>query len=619
MDILDNIDQNDYFSSIDRHFARFMTELSPQKDPVIGLSAALVSRNNREGDVCIDLASFSGSIIGSEKQGQHTLTCPDLSTWQEHLRKSDLVGKPGEYYPLIRDDVDRLYLYRYWEYEKKLIDLIRSRAHDDAGEVDLEKLRQHLGTYFPETGKPGLDWQKLAAAVVVLKRFCVISGGPGTGKTYAIARILATLIEQHHPDVLRIYLTAPTGKAAARLAESIGNAKKALSCDPRTLEAIPDVSSTIHRMLKSVKGSPYFYHNIENPLPADVVVVDEASMVDLPLMSKLIQALPDTSKLILIGDRHQLASVQAGSVLGDICGDKIDNGISGAFARTLAAVMNCHPGQLIRSPRSKTDIQDSLVYFTRSYRFEKESGIHVLSRAVNEGAVDDALDILGQGRYPEVRWYPLSSHMEHHDLLSKIIHEHYDRLCNLNDPQEALDELNRFRILCAVNQGSLGVDILNAKAAAVRTTQEKNRVGEGFSLEWYHGRPVLITENNHSLGLYNGDVGIAMVQETARDKACHVYFQGGPAGTLQRFSPSRLPRHQDVYAMTIHKSQGSEFEGVLLVLPEKESPLLTRELLYTGITRAKRNLSILASESVIRYAISRRIVRASGLRDALWS
>lgn len=618
MDILKKIDRSDYFSSIDRHFAHFMTELSPYSDPVIGLSAALVSRNNREGDVCIDLSFFAGRAIGSGKQGEQPLTCPKLAIWKEHLRKSDLVGKPGEYTPLIRDDENRLYLYRYWEYEKKLIDLIRSRTLGDVGRVDFDTLKQHLDAFFPEADTPAIDWQKLAAAVVVLKRFCVISGGPGTGKTFAIARILATLIEQHHPGKLRIYLTAPTGKAAARLAESIRSAKGSLTCDPGTLEAIPHVSSTLHRMLKPVKGSPYFFYNRENPLPADVVVVDEASMVDLPLMSKLMQALPEASRLILIGDRHQLASVQAGSVLGDICGDKIDNGFSASFARTLAGVVSCHSGQLTRSGKGTSDIQDNMVYFTKSYRFAKESGISKLSRAVNEGDVDHVLDILRQGRSSKVRWYPLSSHLDHHNLLSKNIHEHYDRLCGADDPRKALDGLDRFRILCAVNQGDLGVDTLNAKAAGILTAREKNRTFKGLESKWYHGRPILITENDPDLGLFNGDVGIAMTLERTHDTACQVYFRGATAGTLQRISPSRLPRHQDVYAMTIHKSQGSEFESVLLVLPERDSPLLTRELLYTGITRAKRNLSILASESAIRNAVSRRIERTSGLREALW-
>ena len=618
MDILTQIDQSDYFSSIDRHFARFITELSPQNNPVIGLSAALVSRNNREGDVCIDLVSFAGLTLGSEAEEEQALTCPALSIWREHLRESDLVGKPGEYYPLIWDDADRLYLYRYWEYEKKLIDLIKSRTLNDVGEIDSGKLKRHLDTFFPDTGDPGIDWQKLAAAVAVLKRFCVISGGPGTGKTYAIARILATLIEQHDAEGLRIYLTAPTGKAAARMAESIGSAKRALTCGPKTLEIIPDVSSTIHRMLKPVKGSPYFIYNRENPLPADVVVVDEASMVDLPLMSKLIQALPENSRLILIGDRHQLASVQAGSVLGDICGDNIDNGFSTAFSRTLAAVVDCNPEQLARPHKEKTGIQDSMVYFTRSYRFEKESGINVLSRAVNEGSSEDVLDLLRQGRYPEVNWYPLSSQVDPHKMMSKFIHAHYSRLSSMDDPQEALDELDHFRILCAVNQGILGVDTINAKTSAVLATNKIKQFIGGFGSEWYHGRPILITANDYTLGLFNGDVGIAMVRETENEEACHVHFRRGSTRDLQRFAPSRLPRHQEVYAMTIHKSQGSEFDEVLLVLPEKDNPLLTRELLYTGITRARRKLSILASESVIRSAVSRRIERASGLRDALW-
>ncbi|MDX2447674.1 MAG: exodeoxyribonuclease V subunit alpha [Desulfobacterales bacterium] len=618
MDLLTKIDEIDYFSSIDRHFARFMTALSTQADPVIGLSAALVSRNNREGDVCIDLSSFAGLTIGLETDALQTLTCPELSNWREHLRKSDLVGGPGEYYPLIRDDADRLYLYRYWEYEKKLIDLIHARNRSDVGGIEPEKLKRHLDIFFPEAENAEIDWQKLAAAVVLLKRFCVISGGPGTGKTYAIARILATLIEQHGTEGLRIYLAAPTGKAAARLAESIGKAKRTLACDARTLEAIPDVSSTIHRMLRPVKDSPYFTYNGKNPLPADVVVVDEASMVDLPLMSKLIQALPEKARLILIGDRHQLASVQAGSVLGDICGDKIDNGFSRTFARTLANSVNCNPEQLTGPRKEKSDIQDSMVYFTRSYRFEKESGIDILSRAVNAGAVDDALNILRQDCYPELSWFPLYSRVDHQKLLSKRIHEHYGRLCHEKDPQEALDKLNRFRILCAVNHGGMGVDNLNARATAGLAGKENIRPPGGFKSEWYHGRPVLITANDYNLGLFIGDVGIAMFFETANEKTCHVYFQSGHAGTLQRFTPSRLPRHQDVYAMTIHKSQGSEFDEVLLVLPEKDNPVLTRELLYTGITRARRKLSILASESVIRSAVSKQIERTSGLRDALW-
>ncbi|MBW2513983.1 MAG: hypothetical protein JRE21_05375, partial [Deltaproteobacteria bacterium] len=177
MDLRTKIDQSEYFSSIDRHFAHFMTELSPYSDPVIGLSAALVSRNNREGDVCIDLSFFAGRAIGSGKQGEQPLTCPKLAIWKEHLRKSDLVGKPGEYTPLIRDDENRLYLYRYWEYEKKLIDLIRSRTLGDVGRVDFDTLKQHLDAFFPEADTPATDWQQLAAAVVVLKRFCVISGG----------------------------------------------------------------------------------------------------------------------------------------------------------------------------------------------------------------------------------------------------------------------------------------------------------------------------------------------------------------------------------------------------------------------------------------------------------
>ena len=380
-DAIKSLVQKGLLSEIDIHFAKFISGFSIPEDPDIFLAAAMVSHATGNGDICLNLEAAAGNSLTDRPQDREGIQCPELEFWLKKLKAHQTVGSPGQFRPLILDEKNRLYLYRYWEYEKRLTDLIRSRTRNDAAKIDTGKLKGHLDALFPETGDPGMDWQKLAAAVAVMKRFCVISGGPGTGKTHAIARILAALIRQHHPDGLRIRLAAPTGKAAARLAESIGHAKRVLVRDSRILEAIPDTGSTIHRLLKPVKDSSYFTYNRDNPLPADVVVVDEVSMVDLPLMSKLIQALPEASRLILIGDRHQLASVQAGSVLGDICGGKIGNDFSESFARVLAPVMGGNPKQLSGPDEEKSGIRDCIVYFTRSYRFEKESGIDLLSRA----------------------------------------------------------------------------------------------------------------------------------------------------------------------------------------------------------------------------------------------
>ncbi len=616
MDILKQLEKSDQFASIDHHFAAFIIEMSAQTDPILALSAALASRSNREGDVCIDLTQLAGDPDESIAGAGDGLPYPDIRKWRHCLQASPVVGKPGDYTPLILDNKDRLYLHRYWEYEKYLIEAIQAKSRADINGVDDAVLRRDLSDIFPETHESDVDWQKIAAAVAAVKRFCVISGGPGTGKTYAIARILATLIKQAQPTVLRINLTAPTGKAAARLAESVQAAKSSLGLDPRILASIPETGSTIHRLLKPIKGSPYFRYNSENPLPADVVIVDEASMVDLPLMSKLMQALSDDTRIILMGDRHQLASVEAGSILGDICGRKIENGYSPKFVGRLASVTEVSKDAVLNPAADASAIFDNLVYFTRNYRFEGGSGISRLSQAVNAGRADEVMHILKNGRFRELTWYPLEiSHA--HTLLRHQIQAYYGRLQGLEDPSEGLAVLNRFRILCAVNQGPLGVNVLND--LAMQTVLKTNR-GDGISKvqAWYHGRPVLITANDYELSLFNGEVGFAARTERTGQSRLQIYFAQGPSGELRCFSPARLPSHQSVYAMTVHKSQGSEFDDVLLVLPELDTPLLTRELLYTGITRTRRNLSILASESVIRSAVSRRIERTSGLRDALW-
>ena len=319
-----NLYNNGKFTKEDIHFANFIAHLCKEDDPEIILGAALVSNATGQGDICLDLESVSGKQLIEGQNDDIPVILPKLDEWLEKIRKSPVVGKPGDFCPLILDKNNRLYLYRYWEYEHILSESIKTRIKEDVKKINTALLQDSLKRFFPKESEPqnsrnDINWQKVASITAAIKKFCVISGGPGTGKTYTVAKILSILLEQEPSEKLRIFLCAPTGKAAAKLSESIKKTKEELNCSDAVKRAIPLETYTIHRMLQAIPGSPYFRYNSENLLPADVVIVDEASMVDLALMSKMISSIPLTSRLILMGDRNQLASVESGSVLGDIC------------------------------------------------------------------------------------------------------------------------------------------------------------------------------------------------------------------------------------------------------------------------------------------------------------
>ena len=598
---------------IDFHFARFISGLCPHDDPDIFMGAALVSNAAGNGDIYLDLALSAGKPLGESLGAESRLRCPELNAWTEKLHASPVVGSPGELRPLILDKKNRLYLYRYWDYEKKLADRILKRAQEHIGVIDESLLRNSLQRLFPEVSDNGIDWQKVAALAAILKKFCLISGGPGTGKTFTVANILALLFEQAGDGRLEILLAAPTGKAAARLSESIRTAKKTLNCRKDIIDAIPSESYTIHRLLKTIPGSPYFIHNSENRLPADVLVVDEASMIDLALMSKLLEAIPATARLILIGDKDQLASVEAGSVLGDICDRNRVHGFSERFCKRLEKITGKEFNVGIEHDNLKNGLQDCIVVLKKSFRFTDSSTIGQLSRSVNRGDVEKVLDVLKTSPIP-INWIETQGRKDLFQALAKKIIQGYAEYLKTTDPQTALERFNRFKILCAVNIGPFGVNAVNMLA-------EKALSREGLiqpEQDWYMGRPVLITRNDYNLGLFNGDMGLTLPAPDSDNKDLYVYFPGS-SGQLRRFLPQRLPEHATVFAMTVHKSQGSEFDDVLLILPEKDYPVLTRELIYTAITRARQNISIWGIEEVVRAAVLRKIERTSGLRDALWA
>jgi len=604
---LDSLQRSGFFSPLDLHFAKFMAKVSKAPSQELVLAAALVSRMTREGHICLDLSS-QVPLRASETGG--SVVFPEAGKWGKKLRRSGVVGEPGEQRPLILDPKDRLYLYRYWEYQEELAKGIRNRITRESHVLLMRSLRERLNRIFPGQDEAGIDWQKLAAFAAARSKFSVITGGPGTGKTTTVTKILALLLEmeQDRPQGLRTALVSPTGKGAARLQEAMKKAKEDLACEQRVKALIPDEASTIHRLLGPVKDSPYFRFNALNHLPVDTVVVDEASMVDLALMSKLVQALPPQARFILLGDKDQLSSVQAGAVLGDIC----DTGQFHPFSKTFCAEIQKTTGYEIKGAKAAPEMSDSIVQLIRSYRFGDDSGIASASRSVNEGNADAALKILQNARHRDLRWSPLPSPKSLPRALKDRGLEEFHYLFQVSDPLKAFEQLDRFRILCALRQGPFGVNAVNLLVEHLLRGQKLIR-GEG---KWYRGRPVLITQNDYNLRLYNGDIGIAL-PDPAADGALRVFFQT-PDGALRALHPVRLPEHETVYALTVHKSQGSEFSRLLLILPDQDSPVLTRELIYTGITRARDGVEVWGHENVFREAVGRRTTRVSGLRDALW-
>jgi len=584
---------------LDAHLARLLTRLNGDADPLLGLAARLVCSATSQGHICVSLADAAG---GPE-------SAPPLSVWCEALRRHPVVGRPGDYAPLILDEADRLYLYRYWAYEHDLALDLQARVADDPADVDLRRLRAGLDRLFPAAADAA-DRQRVAAAVAALKRFTVISGGPGTGKTTTVVRILALLLEQA-ASPLRIALAAPTGKAAARMQEAIRASRETLPVDPRVRDAIPVEATTIHRLLGVRPGSVTFRRDRDDPLPVDVLVVDEASMVDLALMAKLVRAVPRAARLILLGDKEQLASVEAGAVLGDICGDS--PGFSPGFGRRVIEATGQDLADLTgAAPHDGgAPIRDAVVQLTRSYRFGRDSGIGRLARRVNQGDGPGALDLLTGGACADIAWRSLESPRDLPPRLAEVAAPLGAYLA-ARTPEAALAALDQFRVLSAHRAGPYGVDALNEHIAACLEAR-----GALHSRNpWYHGRPVLITANDYNLQLFNGDLGIAL-RDAAADGKLRVFFRAAD-GRPRGLPPARLPEHETAFATTVHKSQGSEADEIVLILPGQASPVMTRELVYTAVTRARTRVELWGTRAVFEAALGRRLARSSGLRDALW-
>ncbi len=598
------------FSDLDVHFTKLMFSLSDSMDEESLLGVVLASHFTTQGSSCVDLSVLADQSFPLQSDSDiEAIPCPILSQWHSSLRKCCVVGSPPNYTPLILNG-DRLYLYRYFEYEQQLAAQIRHRCRQQCREVHPDILEEGLSRLFPFQQGISTDQQKIAARNAVLRHVCIISGGPGSGKTSTVIKILALLLEQNKN--LNIALAAPTGKAAVRLQEAITQILPHLNCASSIKEVIPQETYTIHRLLGSRPNSPYFRSHAGNLLPYDVVVVDEASMVDLALMTKLAMALSKSARWILLGDKDQLASVEAGTVLGDICEAGMGENIKNDHSHSPNSHSAQSPINLLdnEAPRSQS-LTDSIVLLDKSYRFGENSGIWKLAQAVRQGESENALRILNSESYPDVNWQDLGlSEGLPSSLISEIVVS-FSRCLEEKLPDRVLQLFEKYRVLCATRRGPYGVEAINR-----RIREELNKKGLiRTQSRWYHGNPIMITRNDYTLNLFNGDIGIIL-----RNPASHNELQAffpSREGEIRSFFPNRLPAHETVYAMTIHKSQGSEFDNVLILLPHQFSPLLSRELVYTGITRAKQRVSIWGNEPVFSMAIHEKISRSSGLREQL--
>jgi exodeoxyribonuclease V alpha subunit len=633
--------------------------INVQDEPHLKLYAYLIIKLSQalsRGEVCIELSQLydmpqKTGVVTAKVQVYlhrfftiHVIDVAGDSNHLEHLSRQnpyDLVVN----YPLVVMQ-GRLYFSRYWFYQQQVFYSISARLTEQKTTVNNE-LSATLQVLFPETDTARPNWQMLAAANACLNRFSVITGGPGTGKTTTVTRLLAALISQQ-PN-LRIALAAPTGKAAARLIESILAAKAKLAQTFPLAEKIPITSFTLHRLL-GWRPSGYSYHH-KKTLPYDLVIIDEASMVDLPMMSQLMEALGENTRLILLGDKDQLASVEAGSVLGDLCDSGVmvngyhAHGLEGERAKQLETLCGFPQDYLTPYVDANAPLMaNSLTQLRVSHRFTSDSGIGKLATALNAGQLRQVQQSFQQ--YEDINFYanlaaPYSKETANetrdaeYAWQQQVIngYSHYLNAIEQNaSPYDVLQLFNEFQLLCALRQGSSGLHALNERVQKLLQSRGLLSIdSSAASMEqnrWYVGRPVMISRNDYELNLFNGDIGIAMMvagqygrQEL---RVCFVAADSSAKpdvsiSNVRQLLPTRLPDHETAFAMTVHKSQGSEFSDVALVLPEKHSPVISRELIYTAITRAKKSFSLYANDEVLAAGVNSQIERASGLRDLLFT
>ncbi|WP_312770320.1 exodeoxyribonuclease V subunit alpha [Pseudoxanthomonas mexicana] len=610
MSLLDALHKGGHLRTLDHALAQSLRRLDRDTPDAVLAAAALASLAVAKGHAGVRLGAVD-ALVEAE------IAWPDADAWTRQLAASRWVDTPDDatavadpHAPLVLEG-GLLYLRRYREYERALALGLQRIATQPVPEAGIEPLALLFGRLFPQATHD--DRQARAAALALRHALLLVTGGPGTGKTTTTARLLVLLVAQalHAGRASpRIALAAPTGRAAERMAESVRQAVQALAAmgvDADLLAALPTSGTTLHRMLGTIPDSPRFRHDGDNPLPFDVVVVDEASMIDLPLMAKLVDAVASGTRLVLLGDPDQLPSVEAGDVLAAILGaagegDAMERGDADVLRPLLGDADNT---SVLAQEGGEARFPGIRVHLQRGWRQSEALDLAPLAAAVREGDADAALAQLRAGTLSNVHFHegladPLE--LQRDDLLA-----HFRALGHTATPADALAQSTRLRLLTAVREGPQGARTLNARIERLLAEGGgSGRAPQGH----FQGQLLIVTENSYRHRLFNGDIGVCM-----RDAAGTLvaWFPGDDAGHPRAFHPAALPAHESAFAMTVHKAQGSEFDTVWLLLPARGNRVLSRELVYTGITRARRALHVAGSEAVIREALARHAGRWSGL------
>jgi exodeoxyribonuclease V alpha subunit len=560
-------------------FAAYIERVDDSDDQLIALIAGLLSEAVSQGHVCVNLNN-----IADINDDLKALIPAQPGECIERLKRSNVVGEAGDYRPMIVDNAGLLYLYRHWQDEQTVADAIKQRSQ--VVQIDDEAQLKNDFVDWPTTIE-GVDWQKVAVLMALKRQFCVISGGPGTGKTTVVLRLLQSLQKQQQN--CRIALAAPTGKAAARLQQATSQSGEAV------IQA-----KTLHRLLGITSDNDQGRFNQDKTLPYDIIIVDEASMIDISLMAKLFQAMSAKTRLVLLGDSQQLASVESGAVLANLCQQEMQFGDD--FIEKAQSLIGADLSEF-KSQDNTAFITDGMVKLQHSYRFEKTSLVGRLASAVQVAESELFVnELLAAG---SVAWQQTLD-------INTLIDGYHAYINAINEQagvEACLKQFEQFRVLCALKQGPQSVVSVN-----VLLERYLSRLGWRTQQDFYHGRPIMIIQNDYRQQLFNGDIGLILKDENDHLRACFLFDDE------LRFIPlARLPSHETAYAMTIHKSQGSEFEKVCVLLPEEDNALLTRELLYTAITRAKKQVSLIAAEHIIRTTVATQHYRETGLAKKLSS
>jgi len=613
--------------AIDYFFAKEMcTSMSCSQPSVLFHLLLALSESLRNGHSCLPISAIADQCYGnaSDDSGvvlKHGYLLPSAEQLDGLLQSLAIASKHQH---AIVYHQKSLYMRRYFQFESELSQsiLAKNKIEETIQDVNNIQIKDCISALFPSPTKSEqineseleIDWQKIAVANAINKCFSIIAGGPGTGKTYTVTKLLAALVMLNRHAIekksLSISLVAPTGKAAQRLSESVLNAVDNFKgqIDEHVLGQIPVAAQTIHRLLGVIPNSPNFRHHQDNLLDIDVLLIDEVSMVDLAMMTRIFRALPLHCKVILLGDADQLPSVSAGSVLADLA-PRPHIGYSNKNIEYLSAVTDTKFTKNERAEKknnktvSKEENADYVTFLMKSRRFKDSGGIGQIANAV----------IRGDAR---ISWQLLKDTEEDSQLtlldsdssswLAPLVDKYYRPLFTCEHVEQAFSLLLKFRVLCATRQGEQGVEHVNELIQSLLFSQQNQHLSKTL----YHAQPIMISENDYRLGLYNGDIGIIWRNDSGHLMAV---FEDSEQ-QYKWIMPSRLPKYETVYAMTIHKTQGSEFEHVALLLPnQKDNRLLSRELLYTGITRAKKQLSIAATANVWRHGVESQVIRYSGL------